>query len=143
MKKIGYVTTSPAEFVIHQRFGKVRQQGRGISVLKLPFIDRYYILPATTNSISFAADQITAENQGVEVSGFAIWKINAPEQTIMNFDFDGTNGAIEKIGANLKDVVESAIRHQVARGCPAEARQHHPSTQAGIGLHRRAMGHRD
>jgi flotillin len=114
MKKIGYITASPAEFVIHQRLGKVRHQGRGISAWKWPLIDRYYILPATTNSISFAADQITAENQGVEVSGFAIWKISAPERTITSFDFDGTNGAIEKIGANLKDVVESAIRHQVA-----------------------------
>jgi hypothetical protein len=114
MKRIGYITTSPAEFVIHQRFGKVRRQGRGISVWKWPLIDQYYILPATTNSISFAADQITAENQGVEVSGFAIWKISAPERTITSFDFDGTTKAVEKIGDNLKNVVESAIRHQVA-----------------------------
>jgi hypothetical protein len=92
----------------------MRKQGRGISFLKLPLIDRYFILPATTNSISFAADQITAENQGVEVSGFGIWKINATERTIMNFDFDAAGGAIEKIGDNLKDVVESAIRHHVA-----------------------------
>jgi len=114
MKRIGYITASPAEFVIHQRFGKVRHQGRGISAWKWPLIDRYYILPATTNSISFAADQITAENQGVEVSGFAIWKINAPERTITSFDFEDAKAATEKIGANLKDVVESAIRHQVA-----------------------------
>lgn len=114
MKRIGYITTSPAEFVIHQRFGKVKQQGRGLSFWKWPLIDRFFIVPATTNSIAFAADQITAENQGVEVSGFAIWKISAPERTMTSFDFEGTKDALEKIGANLKDVVESAIRHQVA-----------------------------
>src|ERR1700722_18590173 len=96
MKKFGYITTSPAEFVIHQRLGKMRERGRGVSVWNWPFIDRYYILPATTNSISFAADQITAENQGVEVSGFAIWKISAPERTITSFEFDDTNSAIGK-----------------------------------------------
>jgi flotillin len=114
MKKFGYITASPAEFVIQQRLGKIRQRGRGISVWKWPLIDRTYVLPATTNSISFSADQITAENQGVEVSGFAIWKISAPERTITGFDFNGTDSAIGKIGVNLKDVVESAIRHQVA-----------------------------
>ncbi len=114
LKRIGYITASPAEFVIHQRFGRLRHAGRGISAWKWPLIDRYYILPATTNSISFAADQITAENQGVEVSGFAMWKISAPDRTITSFEFDGTNAAVEKIGVNLKDVVESAIRHQVA-----------------------------
>jgi hypothetical protein len=115
MKKIGYVTASPAEFIIHQRFGKMRHLERGGSLWKWPLLDHYYLVPATTNSISFAADQITAENQGVEVSGFAIWKINEPERTAANFDFADATTALAQISANLKDVVESAIRHQVAK----------------------------
>ena len=71
MKTIGIVNASPAEFVIHQRMGKIRHPGRGISFFKLPWIDRYTIIPSSTRTIQFKADQITAENQGVEISGFA------------------------------------------------------------------------
>ena len=115
MKTFGYIVANPAEFLIHQRFGKIRHQGRGISVFCLPVIDRYYRIPSSTHGLTFAADQITAENQGVEVSGFAIWKISDPEKTSQNFDFTDVNQAVQTIAVNLKDVVESAIRHQVAK----------------------------
>ena len=115
MTAFGYIVANPAEFLIHQRFGKIRHQGRGISVFCLPVIDRYYRIPSSTHGLAFAADQITAENQGVEVSGFAIWKISDPEKTSQNFDFTDVNQAVHTIAVNLKDVVESAIRHQVAK----------------------------
>ena len=115
MKTFGYIVANPAEFLIHQRFGKIRHQGRGISVFCLPVIDRYYRIPSSTHGLTFAADQITAENQGVDVSGFAIWKISDPEKTSQNFDFTDVNQAVHTIAVNLKDVVESAIRHQVAK----------------------------
>lgn len=114
MKNFGYVIARPSEFIIHQRFGKIRHQGRGISFLCLPLVDRYYRIPSTTHALGFAADQITAENQGVEVSGFAIWKISDPAKASLNFDFAEPGSSVQTIGANLKDVVESAIRHQVA-----------------------------
>lgn len=114
MKNIGYIVATPAEFLIHQRLGKIRRQGRGISALSLPIIDRCYRIPSCTHSLTFIADQITAENQGVEVSGFAIWKIDDPETAIRNFNFADQDSAIIAIRASLKDVVESAIRHQVA-----------------------------
>ena len=115
MKTFGYIVASPAEFLIHQRFGKIRHQGRGISVFCLPVIDRYYRIPSSTHGLTFAADQITAENQGVDVSGFAIWKISDPGKTSQNFDFTDVSQAVQTIAVNLKDVVESAIRHQVAK----------------------------
>ncbi len=114
MKTLGYVIAAPAEFAVHQRFGKTKQKGRGISFFVMPFIDRYYFIPLSTNSISYVADQITAENQGVEVSGFAIWKVSDPEKASLSFDFTEKQRALQSIDANLKDVVESAIRHQVA-----------------------------
>ncbi len=115
MKKIGYVVTNPAEFAIHQRRGRIKQKGRGISFFVLPVIDRYYLIPSTTHTISFIADQITAENQGVEVSGFALWKITEPERSSLSFDFSDAAGAVGRISESLKEVVESAIRHQVAK----------------------------
>jgi hypothetical protein len=115
MKKIGYVVTNPAEFAIHQRRGKTKHQGRGISFFVLPVIDRYYLIPSTTHTITFVADQITAENQGVEVSGFAIWKITEPERASLSFDFSDAGSAVGRISESMKEVVESAIRHQVAK----------------------------
>src|SRR5438067_2692364 len=114
MKKFGYVIARPSEFIIHQRFGKIRRQGRGISFFCLPVVDRYYRIPSTTHALGFAADQITAENQGVEVSGFAIWKISDPAKASVNFDFVEPSNSLQTITTHLKDVVESAIRHQVA-----------------------------
>jgi regulator of protease activity HflC (stomatin/prohibitin superfamily) len=115
MKAVGIVNASPAEFVIHQRMGKIRHLGRGISFFKLPWIDRYTIIPSSTQTIQFKADQITAENQGVEISGFAVWRVFDAGKAAANFDFTDAEAALSAIGGALQDVVESAIRHQVAR----------------------------
>lgn len=104
----------PAQFAIHRRRGRTCTVGQGISFLCLPYIDRYYLIPSTAQSVSFAADQITAENQGVEVAGFAVWRIAEPEKAAACFDFSDSAAALAAIGDNLRNVVESAIRHQVA-----------------------------
>jgi len=114
-KRFGLVTAGPAEFVIHQRMGRVRHVGRGLSFVCLPLVDQYYVVPSSANSITFAADQITAENQGVEVAGFAIWRVCDPEKIVLNFDFSNPEEAVTRINIYLRDVVESAIRHQVAK----------------------------
>ena len=115
MKTIGIVNAGPAEFVIHQRMGRIRHLGRGISFFKLPWIDRYTIIPSSTQTIQFRADQITAENQGVEISGFAVWRVVDAGKAAANFDFTEAEAALSAIAGALQDVVESAIRHQVAR----------------------------
>ena len=114
MKRFGYIIASPAEFALHRRFGKTRRTGRGLGFFKLPWIDRHYLIPASAQCVSFAADQITAECQGVEVAGFAVWKVGDPEKASAGFDFADPAAALSTIGGNLKNVVESAIRHQVA-----------------------------
>ncbi len=113
-RRFGYIVAGPAEFVIQRRGGRTRKAGRGISVFCLPLIDRCYLIPSSAQSITFAADQITAENQGVEVAGFAVWKIDDPQKAAACFDFSDNAAALTTIGENLRNVVESAIRHQVA-----------------------------
>ena len=110
----GLVTASPSEFLVHQRFGRTRFLGRGGAAWVLPWIDRFALIPSGACSVSFCADQITAENQGVEVSGFAIWNIVDPKRVVEAVDFTEATPAVERIGAHLREVVESAIRHQVA-----------------------------
>jgi flotillin len=113
-RRVGFIVAGPAEFAIHRRGGQTLKAGRGISFLCLPLIDRCYIIPSTAQSIGFVADQITAENQGVEVAGFTVWKIDDPHKASACFDFSDSAVALASIGENLRNVVESAIRHQVA-----------------------------
>jgi regulator of protease activity HflC (stomatin/prohibitin superfamily) len=113
-KRYGYIVAGPSEFAIHRRGGATRHAGRGISFFALPWLDDYYLIPSTSQSVSFAADQITAENQGVQVEGFAVWKIADPEKASTSFDFRENGVAVGVIGDHLRQVVESAIRHQVA-----------------------------
>lgn len=113
-RRFGYVVAGPSEFAIHRRRGRTRKMGLGISFVCLPLIDRYYLIPSSAQSLNFAADQITSENQGVEVAGFAVWKIEDPQKASSNFDFSNSPSSLVSIGENLRNVVEFAIRHQVA-----------------------------
>ena len=113
-KPAGLVTASPSEFLVHQRFGRTRFLERGRAAWVIPWIDRYALIPSSAHSLSFCADQITAENQGVEVSGFAIWNVVDPKRAVEAVDFTDSDEAIRRIGEHLREVVESAIRHQVA-----------------------------
>jgi flotillin len=113
-KRTGLVTASPSEFLVHQRFGRTRFFERGRAAWVLPWVDRYALIPSSVHSLSFCADQITAENQGVEVSGFAIWSVVDPKRAVEAVDFTESAEAIGRIGEHLREVVESAIRHQVA-----------------------------
>lgn len=113
-KRIGLVAASPAEFLVHQRLGKTLFAGRGRAAFVLPGIDRAYLIPSTMQSVAFQADQITAENQGVEIVGFAIYAIEKPEKAIAAIDFTDPEAALETIAAHLRQVVESAIRSELA-----------------------------
>ena len=110
----GPVTASPSEFLVHYRRGKPILVARGASAFCLPWIDRCVRVPCTAHQIEFAADQITAENQGIVVEGFAVWKVNDPVKTCASFDFSDPDAAIAGVGRVLQGVVESATRHQVA-----------------------------
>ena len=114
IKRAGLVTASPSEFLVHQRLGRTRFLERGRAAWVLPWIDRYALIPSSAHSVTFCADQITAENQGVEVSGFAIWSVVDPKRAVEAADFTDAAEAIARIGEHLRQVVESAIRHQVA-----------------------------
>jgi flotillin len=113
-RRFGYVVAGPSEFAVHRRRGRTRKMGLGVSFVCLPLVDRYYLIPSSAQSLNFAADQITSENQGVEVAGFAVWKIDDPQKASSNFDFSNGTAALASIGESLRNVVESAIRHQVA-----------------------------
>ncbi len=108
-----WMQAGPTEYLLHYRRGKLIRQGMGIGAIRLP-ADHITIVPCTAQSLTFAADQITRENQGIEIAGFAVWKVAEPALTAQRFNFDDPDEPTKAIGASLKDVVESAIRHRVA-----------------------------
>lgn len=113
MRRFGYVQPHPSDFVLIMRNGQIVRSQRGTGFFCLPWT-QYCIIPSSIRTIGFKADQITRENQGIEVSGFAIWKIAKPERTYLHFNFDDTVAALDTLGKSLHEVVISAIRHQVA-----------------------------
>ena len=113
MKHFGYVRVNPSDYVIRLKGGKLWKEGRGMNFFNWPG-QQYVVVPSIVSNIPFVADQISQENQGVEVSGFAIWKIGNPSKIYLHFDFSAKESPVATINSFLKDVVESAIRHQVA-----------------------------
>jgi len=113
MKKWGFIRVNPSDYVIVFQKGKIVKEGRGLSFFKW-MSTQYVIIPALVSNIPFIADRVTIENQGVEVSGFAIWKIDNPSKAYLHFNFSDETNPAEKISLFLREVVESAIRHMVA-----------------------------
>jgi len=110
----GWVQAEPSQYLVHYRRGRIVHEGLGIGVWRLPGVDRVALVPVSANSLSFQVDQITQENQGVELAGFAVWRVADPRVTLQRFPFDAGGDAVATIGGDLRDVVESAIRHCVA-----------------------------
>ena len=108
-----FVTVNPSDYAIVFKKGNIIKEGRGFRFFCTPRI-QYVIIPGNVKNITFAADQISRENQGVEVSGFAIWKVGEPKKIYQHFDFKQDIETMEQVSEFLKDVVESAIRHMVA-----------------------------
>lgn len=113
MSNYRFVTVSPSDYAIVFKKGEIVKEGRGFRFFCTPRI-QYVIIPGNVKNITFVADQISRENQGVEVSGFAIWKVGEPKKIYQHFDFMQEEDTLEQVSVFLQDVVESAIRHMVA-----------------------------
>ena len=107
--KFGPVTANPSEFLVHYRRGKPLKAARGATALCLPYIDRCILVPCTAHQIEFRADQITVENQGIEVAGFAVWRVKEPLKTCASFDFSDPPAAVLEVGT-----VQSAVAPRAA-----------------------------
>lgn len=85
----------PEEFFgteLTQRRGRLRSRGRGTAPWVVPGFDRAFLIPSSVQSAAFLADQVTVENQGVEIGGFAL----------------------DRLGEQLRAVLEAAIRREAA-----------------------------
>jgi len=113
-KRLGLVSAGPSEYLVLQRCGRLRFPGRGAAAWVLPGLDRAFLIPSSVQSVAFLADQITVENQGVEIGGFALWNVTDPARAVEVVDFADPSAALAHIGEQLRAVVEAAIRREVA-----------------------------
>ncbi|MGB1016987.1 MAG: SPFH domain-containing protein, partial [Nannocystaceae bacterium] len=114
-KPWGFVTAKPSEYLIHVRRGQVRRRstGQGASCFKWPW-DSVAIIPTTINRLQFAADQVTREKVGVEVTGLAVYRIVEPELAFRMLNFSFAERASEKLAAILREMFIGATRRLVA-----------------------------
>jgi len=121
---IGYVmytrltlqVAAPNEWMLVIRDGKLHKAGVGLRWAP-GLNDTVVKFPASIFKLTFSAQQITKEMQGVEVTGFVMWTIFRDEEGPFRAyrSFNGlTSAGIDQANENLRNLTESIIRAQIA-----------------------------
>lgn len=114
-KRWGFVTARPSEFLVHVRAGKVRSSssGQGASCFKRPG-DSVAVIPTSLQQLRFRADQVTLERVGIEVVGFAVYRISDPLVAYRVLNFSYPERAQEKLEETLTAMFAGAARRIIA-----------------------------
>lgn len=114
-KRWGFVTARPSEFLVHVRGGKVRSasSGQGASCFKRPG-DSVAVIPTSLQQLRFRADQVTLERVGIEVIGFAVYRIADPLVAYRVLNFSYPERAQEKLEETLTAMFVGAARRIIA-----------------------------
>jgi len=113
MKKWGWVSAKPSEFLICMRGGKVVMSGQGATIFKWPW-ESVSVVPTTVQRLHFVADQVTAEKAGVQVTGVAVYRIADPLIAFRMLNFSYPERAQEKLSAMMIEMFIGATRRLVA-----------------------------
>lgn len=98
------------QFVIHLRNGKVKHAGLGGSLILLPLLDEYIVIPTTSIQTTLEAHEqvVSMEYQNISVVGMLIWKVIDPEKAFSAVSwFPHDENFVHKI---LKNAAEAIIR---------------------------------
>ena len=115
LKRWGFVTARPSEYLVHVRRGRVltRSSGQGATCFKWPW-DAVAVVPTSLQRLSFRADQVTAERVGVEVVGLAVYRIAEPLLAYRVLNFSYPERAQEKLEETLTAMFIGAARRLIA-----------------------------
>lgn len=112
-----WAQSKPNEWLLVIRNGKVICSGVGASCY-LGFNDQVVKFPSKINRLSFSAQQITDEKQGVQVDGVLVWAINrendGPGRAYKFLGDDLTSQVPHTANETLKDMSNSIVRHRIA-----------------------------
>jgi len=110
-------TARPNEWMLVINDGEMIRAGVGITHTARPG-DQLAKFPSTLNKVSFKAQQVTKEKQGVEVSGFIVWVVNRiADGPFKAYKHLGglTGDGLSNANSQLKLMAESVVRSQVAK----------------------------
>jgi len=115
IKRWGFVTAKPSEYLVHVRKGRVlgRSSGQGATCFKWPW-DAVAVVPTSLQRVSFKADQITVEKVGVEVVGLAVYRIAEPLLAYRVLNFSYPERAQQKLEETLASMFVGAARRLIA-----------------------------
>lgn len=113
MKRWGWVSAKPSEFLICMRGGKVTSSGQGATTFKWPW-ESVSIVPTTVQRLHFVADQVTSEKVGVQVTGVAVYRIAEPLIAFRMLNFSYPERAQEKLSSMMGEMFIGATRRLVA-----------------------------
>ncbi|MDF1562780.1 MAG: SPFH domain-containing protein [Deltaproteobacteria bacterium] len=115
MKRWGWVTARPSEFLVHCRRGRVLEDssGQGATCFKWP-MDSVAVVPTSLQRVQFTADQVTREKVGVAVTGLAVYRIANPLLAFRLLNFSFPERAQEKLDEVLVEMLIGACRRLIA-----------------------------
>ena len=113
LKRWGWISAKPSEFLIRMRGGRVLSQGQGAAIFKWPW-DSVAIVPTSIQRLHFVADQITQEKVGVKVTGIAVYRIAEPLIAFRMLNFSFPERAQEKLAQMMEEMCVGASRRLIA-----------------------------
>jgi hypothetical protein len=83
---------------------------------KFRLFNKFIHVPAFVQRLKFATDNANIHYQGIEIQGYASWRINPdhPEKSIATLDFFDDNDPMFKTNEELKTICIEAVRHTIA-----------------------------
>ena len=112
-----FVKAEPNEWMIVLRDGKPTKMGIGLSGF-VGWYDTLVKYPSQINKVSFTMQQVTSENQGVEISGVLLWSIyrvdEGPFLAYQKLGEDLQTGNPAKANDDLRDTTYSILRQKIA-----------------------------
>jgi CII-binding regulator of phage lambda lysogenization HflD len=83
---------------------------------KFRWFRKYIHVPAFVQRLKFSTDNANVHYQGIEIQGYASWRINPenPEKSIATLDFFDDNDPMLKTNEELKTICIEAVRHTIA-----------------------------
>ena len=115
LKRWGFVTARPSEYLVHCRRGQVRGRtsGQGATCFKWPW-DSVAVVPTSLQRLRFVADQVTRERVGVGITGLAVYRVADPLLAFRVLNFSFPERAQEKLEQTLTEMLMGATRRLVA-----------------------------
>eukprot|EP00484_Ammonia_sp_Unknown_P004489 CAMPEP_0197055550 /NCGR_PEP_ID=MMETSP1384-20130603/67902_1 /TAXON_ID=29189 /ORGANISM="Ammonia sp." /LENGTH=384 /DNA_ID=CAMNT_0042489167 /DNA_START=15 /DNA_END=1169 /DNA_ORIENTATION=- len=112
-----FVTAEPNEWLLLIKDGKLKESGVGISTFR-GFNEIVVKFPSLLNKVSFSAQQVSKEMQGIEVNGFIVWVVKrdgeCPLKAYRHIRNLSNLQPDSEVNMHIKSMAESIVRHQIA-----------------------------